>query len=260
MIIGILGEAGSGKDTVGKLLVEHHGFYALAFADPLKLFCQWMFNWTDAQLWGPSEHRNAPDEALPFVRCPHCGHFSQNMTEEVLESSPDDSLFCSICSEFAVQTEWRTALSPRFALQHLGTEWARTLNSSCHLDFALRRAQIVSDGSVHHDPLWEVLPYESVRRERWWSQKPLVRAAGILITDCRFINEVEAIQATGGRVFRVVREQRDDNTTSGIAAHASEREQRQIKNSVLDGTIDNNGSLLQLSATVARLAAQLEQS
>ena len=36
VIIGIAGKAGSGKDTVGKMLVEHYGFKRLAFADRIK--------------------------------------------------------------------------------------------------------------------------------------------------------------------------------------------------------------------------------
>ena len=34
--IGLLGRAESGKTTVAKYLVEHHGFTRMAFADPLK--------------------------------------------------------------------------------------------------------------------------------------------------------------------------------------------------------------------------------
>jgi hypothetical protein len=36
MIIGLSGYAQSGKNTVADILVDHHGFIALAFADPIK--------------------------------------------------------------------------------------------------------------------------------------------------------------------------------------------------------------------------------
>jgi hypothetical protein len=36
MIIGLSGYAQSGKNTVANILVDHHGFIALAFADPIK--------------------------------------------------------------------------------------------------------------------------------------------------------------------------------------------------------------------------------
>lgn len=35
-LIGIAGKAGSGKDTAGAHLVEHHGFSQYAFADPIR--------------------------------------------------------------------------------------------------------------------------------------------------------------------------------------------------------------------------------
>ena len=38
MILGLAGYATSGKDTVGRYLVEEHGFTRLAFADTLKRF------------------------------------------------------------------------------------------------------------------------------------------------------------------------------------------------------------------------------
>lgn len=36
ILIGITGHAGVGKDTVRQILVEDHGFYGLAFADPVR--------------------------------------------------------------------------------------------------------------------------------------------------------------------------------------------------------------------------------
>jgi len=37
MLIGIIGLKGSGKDTLGDLLVQHHDFVKVAYADPIKL-------------------------------------------------------------------------------------------------------------------------------------------------------------------------------------------------------------------------------
>jgi hypothetical protein len=52
IIIGLCGKKRSGKDTIGRYLVEKHGFHRLAFADPLKLSCQEIFGFTDAQMNG----------------------------------------------------------------------------------------------------------------------------------------------------------------------------------------------------------------
>lgn len=35
-IIGLSGKAGAGKSTIGKHLIEHHGYTRMAFGDPLK--------------------------------------------------------------------------------------------------------------------------------------------------------------------------------------------------------------------------------
>lgn len=35
-LLGLLGYAGAGKDTVAEFLVDHHGYTRVAFADPLK--------------------------------------------------------------------------------------------------------------------------------------------------------------------------------------------------------------------------------
>ena len=52
MIIGIAGKKGSGKDTVGKYLINHHGFTRYAFGDPVKEVCRLLFGFTDEQLYG----------------------------------------------------------------------------------------------------------------------------------------------------------------------------------------------------------------
>lgn len=40
MLIGVRGAAGAGKDTVGRFLVERHGFRRFAFGDQLKAVCR----------------------------------------------------------------------------------------------------------------------------------------------------------------------------------------------------------------------------
>ncbi len=62
MIIGILGKAGSGKDTVADMLVNNHNLVKISFADPIKRFCMDVFDFSEEQLWGPSEFRNKIDD------------------------------------------------------------------------------------------------------------------------------------------------------------------------------------------------------
>ena len=50
MIIGVCGLIGGGKGTVGDILVEHHDFEKLSFADKLKDAVAHMFDWDRAYL------------------------------------------------------------------------------------------------------------------------------------------------------------------------------------------------------------------
>ena len=45
MILGLVGFASSGKDTVADYLVRNHNFNRIAFADPLKDAASIIFDW-----------------------------------------------------------------------------------------------------------------------------------------------------------------------------------------------------------------------
>jgi len=49
-LIGLTGPAGSGKDTVARLLCEQHGFVQMAFADPLRAMLKAGLGLTDEEL------------------------------------------------------------------------------------------------------------------------------------------------------------------------------------------------------------------
>jgi len=52
MIIGLCGEQGSGKTTIGNILVERYGFHQMAFADALKDIVAHIFGWSRKLLEG----------------------------------------------------------------------------------------------------------------------------------------------------------------------------------------------------------------
>lgn len=84
MLIGLLGNTGSGKDTASEYLVQKHGFYNLALADPIKIYCQWVFGWSATQLWGPSEERNTIDKTMgisPRVALQSLGDWAREYKE-----------------------------------------------------------------------------------------------------------------------------------------------------------------------------------
>ena len=55
MIIGICGLIGSGKGTVADILVEHHNFKKLSFADKLKDGVSAVFGWDRQMLEGDND-------------------------------------------------------------------------------------------------------------------------------------------------------------------------------------------------------------
>ena len=74
-LIAISGPAGSGKDTLGNLLVEKFGGETLSFAKPLKDACGSLFQFTHAQMYDqagkevpdPRWSDKTPREILQYV-------------------------------------------------------------------------------------------------------------------------------------------------------------------------------------------------
>lgn len=61
MIVAIVGSRGVGKDTVGKILVEKHGFTRIAFADKVKEIAMDLYGLALAQVHGTIEQKETVD-------------------------------------------------------------------------------------------------------------------------------------------------------------------------------------------------------
>ncbi len=182
MIIGMTGLAGSGKDTVADILVRDHAFAKVALADPLKRICKEVFQFTDEQLWGPSSMRNTPD-----VRYLRGDLATRDQDPKVL----------------ALGLPREDYLTPRHALQQLGTEWGRRCYDNVWVDYALRIAHtLLTPGGFMpaYNPqrgLYQVTVNSS---EGYHYRYP----KGVVISDVRFPNEVNAIRAKGGRIWKTM--------------------------------------------------------
>lgn len=189
MIIGVVGKAGSGKDTVADFLVEQFGFAKVSLADPLKRFCREVFDFSEEQLWGASEHRNSSDPRYPRA----------------------DGSF----------------LTPRFALQSLGTEWGRTCYDNVWADHCARTCRALLAGNCKYTQRHGLVAAPN--------SEPF---PGVVVADVRFHNEVNALKGIGGRVWKVCR------PVSGLPGaegrHLSEMEMDGIDADVL---VHNDGSL-----------------
>ena len=201
MIIGISGFKGSGKDTLADWLVKEYGFVKIGLADPLKRFCAEAFDFSDEALWGPSELREIPDERYPTGK-----------TDE--------------------ETGKSIYLTPRRALQQLGTEWGRNCYENVWIDKAIRDARRVTDiGMGYH----QTIGLRSVGR---------LQRRSVVIPDVRFINEMRALKKAGAAVVRV---KRGEPT---VESHQSESEQLLINDSEFDHVFENDGTINDLRAMV----------
>lgn len=229
-IVGLSGVAGCGKSFIANLL-ENEGFVPIAFADPIKRIVQDIFDFSYDQLWGPSEERNKPDTRYWRLPVPKeildqrdkqyndlwtanfagVGEGFINLSlparTDVLQLTPE---------QLRCYDEDGGYLTPRVALQQLGTEYGRNCYSSIWIDYTFREIKKITS-----DPMF-------VRDH----------CCGVVISDVRFRNEFEAVKNNGGVNVRIVR---DKATTlkSGGASHQSEKEQKLMKDSEFDFVFHN---------------------
>ena len=270
-IVGVTGQAGSGKDTVADRLVEEHGYMKIALADPLKRFGHVVFGFTPEQLWGPSEMRNKMDKRYDhYCRVRVGGVFNKSTKLNLVAGECDpgwwgaakvlqnyaQEFLDEVLPEGDVQQlfDWFTAfgsgwprISPRIMLQHLGTEWGRVAaNEDIWIDTLVRNASKVLQG----------YPYNKLHGVDVTKQGP--PPAGVVVSDVRFKNELQRIKAVGGKLIRVSRPETDtDASTIGIKGHASEMEQKSFEDNDFNVILRNTGSLEELLANVDTVAGTL---
>lgn len=190
-LIGLVGHAGTGKDTAAAFLPAKK----FSFAGPMKEFVKRAFDFTDEQVYGASEHRNRPDPRY---------------------TRPDG-----------------VPLTPRHALQTLGTEWGRSCYENVWAEFGVRTATE-----------W-LKENTAAKRLTGWPYDDAIA----VITDCRFVNEAKAIRAAGGEVWRIVRP--GHVLPPEVANHPSETEQDTPEmEAFVTRTIVNDGTLERLKEKV----------
>jgi hypothetical protein len=135
-------------------------------------------------------------------------------------------------------------LTPRYALQRLGTEWGRDCYQDIWAEYAMRNAKKLLGGYYDYSPQLGL-------QGSIYAETP----AGVVIPDMRFRNEMEAVQSHGGKVMRVVRPGYEGKV--GISGHASEEEQKTIPDSAFNVVIQNDGTLEELYEKVAKAVKEM---
>lgn len=254
-IIGVSGQAGSGKDTVANYLVEKYHFAKIALADPIKHLGYHVFGFSQDQLWGPSDSRNGIDERyhadeqwnLALFRLEMYGH---EYVERVTGNKEPEFVaggFKKLVSWFSwLRENYKGKLSPRVMLQTLGTEWGRdAVGPNLWIDCLLRTTAILMGETDDLTPY----TYDQLEGLRPRSLKGFKLPAGVVVSDIRFENEFKQIHSAGGAVIRVIRPDTDASSkVLGVVGHASEAQQFDVAN--FDFILQNDKTLVDLYADV----------
>lgn len=238
-LIALTGRKRSGKDTVGQFL-QTAGFERVAFGDPVKRILADLNPYVDgARISGSFAESRETFGLLNSMLGAIPRHTS------VHSPTVDDAAQAlDILDPFVTGTERLGTL-----LREAGGDWEKLKdeeNDPRHRE--IRRLQQALGTEVGRETLpgsvWADTGMAKVARHR----RDL---ASVVITDCRYDDEAEAVRAAGGKVVRIVRpslpEPTDSHTSeSGVSEHLVDRE------IVNDGTLDD---LRAASEELARWAA-----
>jgi len=257
-ILILVGQAGSGKDTVADFLVKDYGAIKLSLADPMKRFAQKIFLFSNDQLWGPSESRNAIHEpslqnSTAFWQESYdrfLNHRHDFLDEMNLDGPKRNKLtdWFYLVRRLAVPKTFINevvGLSPRVALQTLGTEFGRAVDKNLWIRFALRAAADLLEGG-----------YGYYRERGIFDFEGILPPSMVIISDGRFRNELLEVKRVGGMTVKIQNVEVESRPEVGVKGHASEQEQKGIPETWFDFVIRNDKTrgLGQLGISVAVLA------
>ncbi len=258
---GNKGSAGAGKTEVAKHLVEKHGFVEIAFADEIKRICMRLWDFTEEQLWGPSELRSVLDERYFIGYQLECGciadRYESNDKGRIIEPGWWVANILQLCDDH--EEHWHRGacireepvkyyLTPRHALQSIG-ESVNQVDPLAWTRFAMNVAKELLEGvsitrnrAVPKDhegpiPTCEDRAYPRYDRVRGLCNYATIAPAyvikGVVISDLRHLTELGGVQEAGGKCWR---KKRNVATLSGAhGRHASEVGLNDVPDEKFDG-------------------------
>jgi hypothetical protein len=246
MIIGIMGNAGAGKGELARIFLKELGGYEIALADPIKEFCKDVFQFTDSQLWGPSEMRQKPDTRYS-IKKPKCWFGLHNSERDLAILYREGAI--DRCERYAdkwldlvlpphidrPKAYWKLhriiqvivkeeVIAPRLCLQKIGTDWGKALYSDIWIEHMILRIQTLA-----------------------------IQGFGgpAIVTDVRFVDECKAIKEAGGVVVGITRPGQPTYKWTGYRSHRSEQEQfSEEMRPHIDMVFRNDGTVQQLRQKV----------
>lgn len=239
-IVILSGKAGSGKDTVADFFVKNHNVVKIAMSDPMKRFCQSVFEFTDDQLWGPSDYRNGVDSRyLDEEKWNHARvrmvSVSSNWLKSINVPDPGDKLSSAhknLDDWFTYLYKNNTKFSPRIALQYLGTQTFRSIDPNIWVNNAIGIAKTLLGGGYRYSREQGLIVDKAPHLGA-----PLLIPSFITITDGRFANEILNVKSIGGIAIKI---KSDYTANVGIDNHASETSIDKIPQGWFDITLINN--------------------
>lgn len=190
-LIALHGQAGAGKDSFADRLVDRHDFVKRGFADPLYEEAAAAFGVTVAWMRDRAR-KEIPQPELALWNCKDQDFkIAMFNAGEIAEMAPR---------------------SPRWILEHWGTDYRRSQSDTYWLD---------------------------QMADFYYNRAPRA-AAGLVINDCRFLNEGHWVCRNLGRVFRIVR--------PGLADVSKHVSTIPLPDYLVERTIHNAGSLSYLHA------------
>ena len=264
----ICGGAGSGKDTLGGMLASALDGVCVAQADPMKQLAKLVFEFTDDQLWGPSESRNAPDPRFDEYQAWHRAfgnltEFGPTWLATVLPEKKPTSAWAALHSWFEDVKNvnfTKRSLTARYVLQTLGTEFGRQQDPRMWNRYALTQGDLLLAGGYSYNR-----EHGAVADNSGLATNRGPRPYGVVVvTEGRFPNEAVGVKQRGGYLINVLNPESDNSSVekAGVSGHASEKGIALIPRHWYDAMVVNDkaNGLQALERVVETFVKRVQQS
>lgn len=226
-ILGLCGNAGSGKNYVASIAATHCQTVEIAFSDPMKRLLNQGLLIDPEILWGESSLREKKLDFLP-ANLETC--FKRGLESFVSDLDKRNVLHGNQFAFLDNCLKWFRTIENnmhkktcRQLLQELGTDVCRNINKNVWAEYGISTAMSILSYGYKYDPKYGIL-------EIMDTKFPSL----VVITDVRFANELVSIKKSGGKVCQIM------SSEQKIYQHQSETEQQTIPPSWFDFVLVNN--------------------